>query len=239
MTTLATRTSTNAADGSSRSAVKPSSETITEVSSAAGGADEFSRAVIDSVVSKRGDTLSISVQSEAEAIAISTRIELLLMTVGMGTGSVSARVAPSFLENTYPAMRSLTEALDEAGLSGMWTSAGGRSIRLVESWQMFISVNAPSGEKIPGMPTRPNTLLEVVAADQIPTDWFRTRVAPRASSRGLTTVFYSTSSRSSDGRESLFDRVRRSNLTKEWRDGVQRHFNTADQADQAEPAMAS
>lgn len=230
MTTLATRTSADI----DRDATP--SGTSVEASSSTNGADEFSRAVIDSVVSKRGDTLSISVRSEAEAIEISTRIELLLMTVGMGSGSVSARVSPSFLEHTYPAMRSLTEALDDAGLSGMWTSAGGRSIRLVESWQMFISVDTPSGEEVPGMPDRPDTLLEVVAADRIPTDWFRTRVAPRASARGLTTVFYSTSSRSSNGHESLFDRVRRSNLTREWRDGVRRHFDTTAQP---EPATVS
>jgi len=44
-------------------------------------------------------------------------------------------------------------------------------------------------------------------------------------------VYYSSSSRSTDGRESLFDRVRRSNLTKEWRDGVRRHFETANVAE--------
>lgn len=190
------------------------------------GADEFSRSVLDSVVSKRGETLSIAVRSEAEAISISSRIELLLLTVGMGTGSVSARVAPTFLGDTYPAMRALTEALDEAGLSGMWTPVGGRSIRLVEAWQLFISVDAPSGAAVPGQPDRPNTLLEVVSADTVPTDWFRSRVAPRSSSKGLTTVFYGSSSRRSDRSESLFDRVRRSNLTKEWRDGVRRHFDT-------------
>jgi hypothetical protein len=190
------------------------------------GADEFSRSVIDSIVSKRGDTFSISVQSDAEAIAISTRLELLLMTVGMGAGSISARVAPSFMDHTYPAMHSLTQALDGAGLNGMWTAVGGRSIRLVESWQMFISMDTPSVEKSAGIPSRPDTLLEVVSADQIPTKWFQSRVAPRATTRGLTSVFYSTSSRSANNSESLFDRVRRSNLTKEWRDGVRRHFDT-------------
>ncbi len=153
---------------------------VTEPSRRINAPDDFSRAVIDSVVSKRGETISISVQSEAEAIKISTRIELLLMTVGMGSGSVSARVAPSFLEHNYPAMRALTEALDGSGLSGMWSSQGGRSIRLVESWQMFISVDTPSIETT-SIPSRPDTLLEVIAADLIPTSWFRTRVAPRAS----------------------------------------------------------
>ena len=182
-------------------------------------------------MSKRGETLSISVRSDAEAIDISTRLELLLMTVGMGTGSVSARVAPSFMDHTYPAMRSLTQALDEAGFTGMWTGVGGRNIRLMESWQMFISVDTPSAFSAPGQPNKPDTLLEVISADRIPTDWFRTRVAPRSSTKGLTTVYYSSSTRSTDGRESLFDRVRRSNLTKEWRDGVRRHFETADVAE--------
>ncbi len=224
MTTLATRSSATA----KRPAVALSPvESTTRAGVSLDGADEFSRAVIDSVVSRRGDTLSISVTSEAEAIAISTRLELLFMTVGMGAGSVSARVAPSFMEHTYPAMRSLTEALDEAGLSGMWTAVGGRNIRLAESWQKFISMDAPSVESAPNAPGRPDTLLEVVCADQVPTGWFRSRVVPRSSAKGLTTVFYSTSSRSVDGSESLFDRVRRSNLIKEWRDGVRRHFETA------------
>ncbi|MDP6822889.1 MAG: hypothetical protein QF554_06315 [Dehalococcoidia bacterium] len=224
MTTLATRSSTIAAPPAV--ALSPI-ESTTRAGVSLDGADEFSRAVIDSVVSRRGDTLSVSVTSDAEAIAISTRLELLLMTVGMGAGSVSARVAPSFMEHTYPAMRSLTEALDEAGFSGMWTAVGGRNIRLVESWQMFISMDTPAAESAPKASGRPDTLLEVVCADQIPTGWFRSRVVPRSSAKGLTTVFYSTSSRSADGNESLFDRVRRSNLTREWRDGVRRHFDTA------------
>jgi len=232
MTTLATRSSAIATPTTSGSSVSTSSRDLSIDSARCfDGAEEFSRAVLDSVVSKRGESLSISVRSDAEAIDISTRLELLLMTVGMGAGSVSARVAPSFMDHTYPAMRSLTQALDKAGFSGMWTGAGGRSIRLMESWQMFISVDAPSATSGHAQPKRPDTLLEVVSADQIPTDWFRTRVAPRSSTKGLTTVYYSSSSRSTDGRESLFDRVRRSNLTKEWRDGVRRHFETANVAE--------
>jgi len=229
MTTLATRSSVIATPTASGSSVSTSPLYASNSSAPSlNGAEEFSRAVLDSVVSKRGETLSISVRSDAEAIDISTRLELLLMTVGMGAGSVSARVAPSFMDHTYPAMRSLTRALDGAGFSGMWTGVGDRNVQLMESWQMFISVDAPSASSAAGQPNRPDTLLEVVSADQIPTDWFRTRVAPRSSTKGLTTVYYSASTRPTDGRESLFDRVRRSNLTKEWRDGVRRHFETAD-----------
>ncbi|MFP6593967.1 MAG: hypothetical protein VB860_03185 [Dehalococcoidia bacterium] len=229
MTTLATRSSVIATPTASGSSVSTSPLYASNSSAPSlNGAEEFSRAVLDSVVSKRGETLSISVRSDAEAIEISTRLELLLMTVGMGAGSVSARVAPSFMDHTYPAMRSLTRALDGAGFSGMWTGVGDRNVQLMESWQMFISVDAPSASSAAGQPNRPDTLLEVVSADQIPTDWFRTRVAPRSSTKGLTTVYYSASTRPTDGRESLFDRVRCSNLTKEWRDGVRRHFETAD-----------
>ena len=232
MTTLATRSSAIATTTDSGSSVSASPIDVSNESARSfDGAEEFSRAVLDSIVGKRGETLSISVRSDAEAIDISTRLELLLMTVGMGAGSVSARVAPSFMDHTYPAMRSLTQALDKAGFSGMWTAIGARNIRLMKSCQMFVSVDAPSTTSIPGQPNRPDTLLEVVSADQIPTDWFRTRVAPRSSTKGLTTVYYSSSRRPPDGRESLFDRVRRSNLTKEWRDGIRRHFETADIAE--------
>lgn len=232
MTTLATRSSAIATPKDSGPSVSTSPiDVSSEFALSLNGAEEFSRAVLDSVVSKRGETLSISVQSDAETIDISTRLELLLMTVGMGAGSVSARVGPSFMNHTYPAMRSLTQALDTAGFSGMWTPVGGRNIRLMESWQMFVSVDAPSAISVPGQPKKPDTLLEVVSADHIPTDWFRTRVAPRSSTTGLTTVYYSSSTRPTNGNESLFDRVRRSNLTKEWRDGIRRHFETADIAE--------
>ena len=232
MPTLATRTPASPTQRGPQPPVSTSpSEVMAQPVRPTDGADEFSRAVLDSVVSKRGETLSVSVRSEAEAISISSRIELLLLTVGMGAGSVSVRVAPSFLGDTYPAMHALAGALDTAGLSGMWTPVGGRTIRLVEAWQMFISVDAPTAASAPDQPNRPDTLLEVVSADQIPTDWFRTRVAPRSSTKGLTTVYYSSSTRSTDGRESLFDRVRRSNRTKGWRDGIRRHFETADVAE--------
>ena len=232
MTTLATRSSAIATPMDSDSSVSTSPIDVSnKFARSFDGAEEFSCAVLDSVVNKRGKTLSISVRSNAEMIDISTRLELLLMTVGMGAGSVSARVGPSFMNHTYPAMRSLSQALDIAGFSGMWTAVGGRNIRLMESWQMFVSVDAPSVTSVPGQPSRPDTLLEVVSADQIPTDWFRTRVAPRSSTKGLTTVYYSSSIRPTDGRESLFDRVRRSNLTKEWRDGIRRHFETVDIAE--------
>ena len=231
MTTLATRSSAIATPKDSGPSVSTSPiDVSSEFALSLNGAEEFSRAVLDSVVSKRGETLSISVQSDAETIDISTRLELLLMTVGMGAGSVSARVGPSFMNHTYPAMRSLTQALDTAGFSGMWTPVGGRNIRLMESWQMFVSVDAPSAIGVPGQPKKPDTLLEVVSADHIPTDWFRTRVAPRSSTTGLTTVYYGSSTRPTNGHESLFDRVRRSNLTKEWRDGMRRHFETANSA---------
>ena len=231
MTTLATRPSAITTPKDSGPSVSTAPINVSsEFAPSLNGAEEFSRAVLDSVVSKRGETLSISVRSDAETIDISTRLELLLMTVGMNAGSVSARVGPSFMNHTYPAMRSLTQALDIAGFSGMWTPVGGRNIRLMESWQMFVSVDAPSAISVPGHPIRPDTLLEVVSADQIPTDWFRTRVAPRSSAKGLTTVYYGSSTRPTDGNESLFDRVRRSNLTKEWRDGMRRHFETANSA---------
>ena len=237
MTTLATRTPASLTHRGPQPPVSTSpSEVMAQPVRPTDGADEFSRAVLDSVVSKRGETLSVSVRSESEAISISSRIELLLLTVGMGAGSVSVRVAPSFLGDTYPAMHALAGALDKAGLSGMWTPVGGRTIRLVEAWQMFISVDTACETAVPGQPDRPDTLLEVVSADRIPTDWFRSRVAPRSSTKGLTTVFYGPSSRSDDGSESLFDRVRRSNLTKEWRDGVRRHFDTTVQATVASSA---
>lgn len=197
-------------------------------------ADDFVRAVLRSVMDRQGETLSLEVASEAQALEVSTRLEVFLLTMAMGTGGASVRVAPGFMEHTYPAMRALTRSLDEAGLGGLWSGADGRTVRLLEAWQTFVSVDRPQATSRPSggprgradgaAPGCPDTLLEVVSAHRISPGWYRTRVLPRAGKQGLTTAFYGVSRGEGRGEETLFDRVRRVNLTRQWRDGVQRHF---------------
>ncbi len=178
------------------------------------GAEEFGRAVIESVLHRRGLTLSLEVGSQAEAVETSLRLETFLLGLMSYTGGTFARVAPDLQRDTYPAMLALTR-----GLARPWQPDGGRAVRVGAARMAFVSVDRPVRDPA-GVDTRPDRLLEVMGAEQVDRNWFRTRVAPRAQAAGLTTVFYGLA----DSPPSLFTDVKLSNLAEEARDGVRRHF---------------
>jgi hypothetical protein len=181
---------------------------------APGGLDEFGRAVIDSVVNRRGLTLSVEVPSEMEAIETSARLEAFLLPLASFTDGAFARVAPRFLDDTYPAMLALTTRL-----GGAWCAEGERIIRTGEARLAFVSVDRPLGDPR-GVESRPDRLIEVVSAHRIDREWYRSRVMPRARADGLTQAFYGVP----EAGDSLFDDIRRTNLALGDRDGVCRHF---------------
>lgn len=181
---------------------------------APGGLDEFGRAVIDSVVNRRGLTLSVEVPSETEAIETSARLEAFLLPLASFTNGAFARVAPRFLDDTYPAMLALTTRLGDG-----WCAQGERIIQIGEARLAFVSVDRPASDPR-GLDSRPDRLIEVVSAHRIDRDWYRSRVRPRARANGLTQAFYGAP----EAGDSLFDDVRRTNLALGDQDGVCRHF---------------
>lgn len=190
--------------------------------------DEFGTAVIDSVLNGRGLTFSLEISSESEMLGISARLERFLMVITARSGGSSARVAPRFMPDTYPAMVELTRRLP-AG----WAAEGDRTVRFGLARQLFISVDRP----IPaaGATSRPDRLLEVAAAHRVDPDWFRTRVLPRTTrSRRLTTVYYGTSiaGQVSLQGESIYSQAARHHKELQSMDGIQRHFTSAAVVDQ-------
>ncbi len=183
----------------------------------ADGTDEFGRAAIDSVVSRKGLSLSLEVGSAAEVIETSARLEAFLLGLASFTGGTFARVAPRFLKDTYPAMLALAARLNRS-----WRAEGERIVRVGDARLAFVSADRPAFDPR-GVDSRPNRMIEVVAAHRIDPDWFRSRVAPRTQTEGLTRVFYGPA----EAADSLFARVRRANLDLEARDGVRRHFSTS------------
>ena len=176
--------------------------------------DEFGRAVIDSVIRGKALSFSLEISSEAEMLGVSTRLERFLMVITARTGGTSARVAPRFMADTYPAMVELTRRLP-AG----WASEGDRTVRFGLARQLFVSVDRPA--PVAGVTSRPDRLLEVAAAHRVDQEWFRTRVLPRTTrSRRLTTVYYGITRAG----ESIYSQAARHHGKLESIDGVQRHF---------------
>ncbi len=179
-----------------------------------GETDEFGRAVIDSVVRGKALSFSLEISSEAEMLAVSARLERFLMVITARSGGSSARLAPRFMADTYPAMVELTRRLP-AG----WASEGDRTVRYGLARQLFVSVDRPV--PVVGATFRPDRLLEVAAAHRVDQEWFRTRVLPRTTrSRRLTTVYYG----SSQAGESIYSQAARHHRELESIDGIQHHF---------------
>ena len=185
-----------------------------------GETDEFGRAVIDSVISGKALSFSLEISSEAAMLGVSARLERFLMVITARSGGSSARVAPRFMADTYPAMVELTRRLP-AG----WASEGDRTVRFGLARQLFVSVDRTI--PVAGATSRPDRLLEVAAAHRVDQEWFRTRVLPRTTrSRRLTTVYYGTSDAGQAGQagESIYSQAASHHRELQSIDGIQRHF---------------
>ncbi len=182
-----------------------------------GETDEFGRAVIDSVIRRKALTFSLEISSEVEMLGVSARLERFLMMITARSGGSSARVAPRFMTDTYPAMVELTRRLP-AG----WAPEGDRTVRFGLARQLFVSADRPV--RVAGATFRPDRLLEVAAAHRVDQEWFHTRVLPRTTrSRRLTTVYYG-SSLAGQASESIYSQAARHHRELESIDGVRRHF---------------
>jgi len=168
-----------------------------------------------------GGAFSADVPSSLAVTGMATKLRLWLLVTRAAAGGVSVTVSPGFLGDSYPAMLALARALGDAGLNGVWGAEDERTIRLGRARHVFVSVDQPpsrSGARSPG----PDTLLEVVSAERIDPQWYRSRVSPRAAAGGLTTVVYGA-----PGGDTVFEQVRAKNLLVEWRGGPRRHFSLA------------
>ena len=206
-------------------------ETVAGPPARASGREAFARAVM-AALADGGGTFSADVPSPLAVTAMATQLRLWLLVTRAAAGGVSATVSPEFLSDSYPAMLALARALEEAGLKGVWTPEDERTVRLGKARHMFVSVDRPSSRSGAGSP-KPDTLLEVVSADRIEPEWYRSRVSPRATAEGLTTVVYG-----SPGGDAVFGQVRAKNLLAEWTDGTRRHFSLGKAGAEALPHVA-
>ncbi len=154
--------------------------------------------------------ITVDLAEGESAQDFSTRLRMLLRFMNREKGSVSATVSPSFKDDTYPAMLALVKGFQSSGASEDWRPDGPRSIRMGNAKHLFVSVDKPVAERS----SLPDTLIEIVAAHKISTDWYDQRVAPRASSSGLTTVMFGVpNARGAECANSIFKRERTKNLS--------------------------
>ncbi|GEM_PF-1343527 len=193
-------------------------------SPAYGEATELARAVLQAVVSGQGGTFTVDAPDAATVTRVATPIRLWLLLMRLYSGGVSATVSPSFFGDTYPAMLGLIYALGKADLGDAWRPDGVRTVRLEQAAHIFVSADRPVIEP-PGAPG-PDTLLEVTGAHTLGLDWYMDRVAPRATSPGLTRVFYGLPG----ARGSAYEHMRHRRPGDAAQPGPRRHFSLLDAA---------
>lgn len=194
-----------------------SSASITSDSSQSRTLDGLNTAwthIVQSVTNRAGhsesNVITVDLAQGESAQEFSTRLRMLLLVMNRAGGSVSATVSPSFKDDTYPAMLALVKGFQSSGASESWRPDGPRSIRMGNAKHLFVSVDMPVADRSPS----PDTLIEIVAAHRISSEWYDQRVGPRASSAGLTTVMFGVpNAPGSEYANSIFKRERTKNLS--------------------------
>ena len=154
--------------------------------------------------------ITIDLTSDESIVEISARLRLLFMFMNRAQVSNSATVAPSFTQDTYPAMLALVKALESAGMGEDWSPDGARSIRIGKTKHLFVSVDMPIKDRSPS----PDKFLEIIQSHQIDVSWYDQCVYPRASAPGLTTVMFGVPDNSDPQYStSIFKRERLRNLS--------------------------
>lgn len=191
-----------------------------QVAERLGGSAEAGRAITAALMGRTAATFTVETGSSSAATEFASPLRLFLLMSGKALGGVSATVSPHFSEQTYPALLDLVSRLDGSGASALWRPDGARTVALGEARQLFISADMPVVEKSP----KPDRLLEIVSADAVSAEWYRTRVAPRLSADSLVKVFYGR--RGVDG--SAFAAADAEAMAEEAMTGEHRRFSLLD-----------
>ena len=177
---------------------------------------EVVRAVIDSVVYKKGLTFSVEISRQGGKNELSAHIEVLLLTLYVMKGGTSIKCSPTFKPQTLISMNRLKDRLNDFGYESNWQAEFGYIVRLGASRQVFLSADETSN--VVGHTA--DVLLEVDESQDINKDKYSKEFRPMASSTNATTVHYGTTWDDS----TLLEQTKQLNLELEKEDGVKRHF---------------
>ncbi len=177
---------------------------------------EAGRAILDSVLNRRGLTISVEIARQGGKNELSAQLEALLLTTHMLVDAAAVKCAPTFDPQAQVSMRRLWSRLQQAGLGPWCAREQGRAIRLGRAQQIFLSAEPASN--VVGHTAQ--ILLEVDESQDVDKEKFDREFRPMAATTNATTVHYGTAW---DDR-TLLEQVKQTNLELERRDGIRRHF---------------
>ena len=177
---------------------------------------EAARAVVDSVLRRRGLSFSVEIARQGGKNELSARIELFLLATHFNRDVTAVKAAPTLRPQALISFRRLWQRLQDAGLDAWAAKEGGNAIRLGRARQLFLS--AEPAANVVGHTA--DLLLEVDEAQDVEIEKFDKEFQPMAASTGATTVFYGTAWDDAN----LLERAKQVHLALERRDGLRRHF---------------
>ncbi len=178
--------------------------------------EEVARAILDSVMNRKGRTISVEIARQGGKNELSAIIELTLLTLYMHRGGSAIKASPTFKPQTIISMQRLKQHLDDFGFPGIWQTEMGYIIRLGNARQIFLS--ADESASVVGHTA--DILLEIDESQDVSKEKYTKEFRPMGSATNVTTVHYGTTWDDA----TLLEEVKQTNLELEKTDGLRRHF---------------
>ncbi len=177
---------------------------------------EPARAILDSVLRRRGLTFTIMMSRQAGKNELSAQLEAFLLTLYQRRGGSIVKAAPTFRPQLVNSVMRLERSLDNDLTRGQWRTQYGSVVQFGRARAFFFS-GEPESHVVGATAS---LLLEIDEAQDFDDEKYLKDFRPMGATTNVTTVLYGTAWTA----DTLLERARRENLRLEAEDGVRRDF---------------
>jgi hypothetical protein len=177
---------------------------------------EPARAIIDSVLHRRGRTFTVMMSRQAGKNELSAQLEAYLLNLFQRRGGAIDKAAPTFHPQIVNSMLRLERTLENDLNRGRWSRQLGSLIQLGRARVFFYS-GEPESHVVGATAS---LLLEIDEAQDFDEQKYLKDFRPMGATTNVTTVLYGTAWTA----DTLLERARRENLRLEAIDGARRDF---------------
>ena len=163
---------------------------------------EVARAVLDSVLNRRGLTFTVEMARQAGKNELSAYLQMVLLLRNAARGGAIVKAAPTFQPQALISIERIMRRLGENGLSNISRLDKGHILHVGRSRATYLSAHPTSN--VVGQTA--DLLLEIDEAQDVSADKYNRDFRPMAAARNATTVLYGTAWRS----DSLLEQVKSS-----------------------------
>ena len=149
---------------------------------------EPARAILDSVLSNRGDTIAVMMSRQAGKNELSGQLEAYLMNLYRRKGGQIVKASPTFKPQTINSILRLTDRLDNPWNKGRWRRREGYMVELGRARVLFFS--ADPGANVVGATA--DLLLECDEAQDVGHDKWARDFIPMVAATNATRVLWGT-----------------------------------------------